>query len=252
MNEKAFQINPVENKKIVDQKKEEEPILEDKSEQLEEEIKGAKHFLGVVFETGETPEGREKHMTSRLEAYLDDERFNLDKENIILALKEACKLEDKEEFVNSVAEAMHPMIIAKMEHYREFEEIQRKGFIEAGGFTPVNEIISYGEGAPGWYHIHLAPAQTLSIGEQLRYLKDGMKKLAEMADNDESFNGLTATSWIVAKNPGIFERLGFEYKGDISQEKKERYFKHEERPVAEAIITKEQLIKKHLKKESNE
>jgi hypothetical protein len=66
-----------------------------------------------------------------------------------------------------------------------------------------------------------------------------------MAHDDPSIKGLTASSWIVAKNPGILELLGFTILGPIDEEMKKKHFSEETRPIDHAIISRDELLKKY-------
>ncbi|MBP9771857.1 MAG: hypothetical protein KBD16_02960 [Candidatus Pacebacteria bacterium] len=67
-----------------------------------------------------------------------------------------------------------------------------------------------------WLHIDYAKHRKIS--EKLHLLRDGFKKLAERLASDPLYQKvelLTGTSWIIAKNPKLLERLGFTIAEDV-------------------------------------
>lgn len=78
----------------------------------------------------------------------------------------------------------------------------------------LNEILFFnlGRNDPTKIKLHISPASTLSIKEKLSQFRGGLQKLAKLLREDPELAEVTsivARSWIVLKNPGIFERAGF-------------------------------------------
>jgi hypothetical protein len=112
------------------------------------------------------------------------------------------------------------------------------------GMKPLNEIMYYG-GRDDYIHIHLANARDL---KNLRALVlDGLQKLAEVIKNNEKVKTIEATSWIVAKNPGLMEKMGFEVEGEIDEEFRRRHFSDDKRKISKATIGREEFLKRYLK-----
>jgi hypothetical protein len=88
----------------------------------------------------------------------------------------------------------------------------------------------------------------MSIGEKLRLMRDGLRELARRLEQDASMKDvsqITATSWIVAAHPRILEGLGFTVDGPIDEEKRQRDFADETRPISKAHITREDFLKRY-------
>lgn len=78
--------------------------------------------------------------------------------------------------------------------------------------------------------LHVLPSSTLSRSNQLRSLREGLKKLADELKNNENLENIkivSAKSWIVEEHPGLMEKLGF----TIEAEKTDR-----------ATITRERFL----------
>jgi len=94
--------------------------------------------------------------------------------------------------------------------------------------------------------IHIAPKGDLNLGEVIKSIRTGFKKLAKQVKEDERIKEVQATSWIVASNPGLLERFGFTVEGIIDEKMKAEHFSDEKRPVAYAHISREELLKNIL------
>ncbi|GEM_PF-3917002 len=60
--------------------------------------------------------------------------------------------------------------------------------------------------------LHIKPSTTMSLGEQLKELRAGLKKLGQKLISDQRFakiKTITGTSWIMAKRPILAEQYGF-------------------------------------------
>ena len=89
--------------------------------------------------------------------------------------------------------------------------------------TSVSKVLGYGY-HDGKVHLHIAPASTMSPVEMLRDVKSGFKALAadlQAKDGLHDAEEITATSWIVAKNPRLLERFGFTVHGKIADDIKD-------------------------------
>ena len=153
----------------------------------------------------------------------------------------------EEEFVRHSTEALSPLRRLQQEHPREMEIATRKGFVRESKFLPLNELLSYGRDKD-LVHIHLAPARTLSIGELMSGVRDGLRKLAALVRQENGIQRIEATSWIVAAHPKLMERLGFTVTGPISESMQQEHFSTESRPVSNALMSREDFLYKYSPK----
>ena len=205
-------------------------------------------FLVDIFEYSSNSDLRFNEFEKRLQGFWDtvNDDGGLKKEFIDTVndnFRSCCLIGNKEEFIEKSFLALKPLVDWRKNNEALFEIKARKNFIENSGFIPLNEMLSYGRGKNN-VHIHVAPSKTFSIGTKFFLLKDGLRKLQEVVKNDESILNVTASSWIVAtkQGKGIMEKLGFTVEGEISEEDKEKFFDKEDRPVAEAFITREDFL----------
>lgn len=217
-----------------------------KKDPIEEKMN---QFFLSIFEGNETAEEKFTAFENRLQKFLvvrDDSILSQEEiDNLKNSLREACKIDDPEEFSKQCLFCLQPLIEWRKNHPKEFESIQRENFVAASEFIPINETLSYGEGKNS-LHIHIAPSETMSLSEKLSMLKDGFVKLAEIVRDKKNIQEVWAKSWIVAAKPGILEKLGFTVLGEISAEEKEQWFRDEKRAVFKAKISRDDLINKYL------
>ncbi len=74
---------------------------------------------------------------------------------------------------------------------------------------------------PDEISIHLKPASTLPLAEQLRGISEGFAELARLLEEDPNFKKATsifARSWMVKENPDLFRKLGFEILDESEQD----------------------------------
>ncbi|MFC1656585.1 hypothetical protein ACFL14_01285 [Patescibacteria group bacterium] len=110
-------------------------------------------------------------------------------------------------------------------------------------FTPLNELISYGQ-TDSNAHIHLIPGTKAEISRDL--YTDALHKLAEVIEQNPDIDTVSATSWIVARHPRLFEKQGFQI-DDISDEFKSQYFPNEQRDIKYASMSREDFLNRFLK-----
>lgn len=129
----------------------------------------------------------------------------------------------------------------------ELELRQREHFLSHGNLIPLSEALAFGtHGTTA--HIHLAPASSLGIAKLRADVDTGLRELARRLQEEpelQAIQTVEASSWIVAKNPRLIERLGFTVDGLISEEVRERYFHEESRPVASAHMSREDLLERY-------
>jgi hypothetical protein len=100
--------------------------------------------------------------------------------------------------------------------------------------------------------LHVAPGRDFEPVELLRELKSSLQGLAQKLVDDPKYANIetvTGTSWIIAKNPKLLERLGFKIEGPITSEERAAHFIDEEREIWTARISKQDLIEKYLAKD---
>ena len=154
--------------------------------------------------------------------------------------------EDIDALVESVNYVMND--VASKHITREaFEARQRKQFFLYNEFMPLSETLAFGV-SEGMAHIHLAPSSALGIAALRADVEAGLRELARRLRDDEEFTDVTSvkgTSWIVAKNPRLLERLGFTIDGPISEEIRAAHFAEESRPVAAAHMDRDDFLARY-------
>lgn len=156
--------------------------------------------------------------------------------------------DDTDALVDSVCHVMND--VASMYITREeLETRQREVFMSHGDFVPLSEALAFGV-SNGTAHIHLAPSSALGIAALRADVEAGLRELARRLKEDEDLKGveiIKGTSWIVAKNPRLMERLGFTIDGPISEEERATHFSEESRPVAAAHMDREDFLARYGK-----
>lgn len=209
-------------------------------------------FLAEIYTGQQEPQARLSAILERLGPFLTyKEDSGLDQsviEEIKQNITQYTQLSDQEEFINSSMICLEPLFRWQENDPTSFEARLRESFVIKEGFIPLNEMLSYGYGKD-YVHIHLAPSETLGVKEKFALLEDGFKKLAEILKSNPELKEVRATSWIVAANPELMEKkLGFNLKGEISPEEKNKYFRPEAEkniPVHKAIIGRDDFINKY-------
>lgn len=233
--------NPLNSAK---EKKEEGLVEKAPAEKEDKEIEGAKKRFEDIFDSHEDGAKRVEDILSIIRPIL--ESGLVDSEKIIQSLKQCSDIKNKEEFIAKTASALEPIADLRESNSIDLEKLKRKIFIEQTKFIKLNEILSYGKSGDS-IHIHLAPAKDISISEMMRFVKDGLEKLARTVETNKEIKTITATSWIVARYPGVMKRLGFTTKGKIDNKMRQKYFKYDKREIHGAVMTREEFLNKYLK-----
>lgn len=152
------------------------------------------------------------------------------------------QIEEKEEFCQSLFALLKQLVDWRESHLTEFENIRRRDFNEQGSFIELNQMLSYGVGGDD-IHLHVPPNVSTPNSEKLRLIREGLRKLATIVDQDPAIKIITATSWIVANHPDLLRKLHFTVEGEIDENTRNRFFASETRPVALATMSREDLIK---------
>jgi hypothetical protein len=224
------------------------------SHQESETYKRMKRGLDLICQQHENPDQRVSEIIKKLDIFfrhidkkvLPNEKINEIRENL-----QACALiSNKDEFVKLVIKAIKPAIDLKETHADKFEDVQAKIMNETGNFIELNRLVSYGKFSIGdnqsIVHLHHTPGETVKYKKS--FYIDAMKKLAKIVESDPEVQYITATSWIVGKNPGIFEKAGFKI-SDLSEEDLRTYHAGDDRKIKRATITRKEFLEKFLKKE---
>lgn len=79
----------------------------------------------------------------------------------------------------------------------------------------------------------------------LRKFVNGLNEFLKVVESNPSIQNVTASAPLLTdlKFQEFMKKYGFEIKGPIDEEKKQKYFSQEQREVVEAIATRDQLLK---------
>ena len=160
------------------------------------------------------------------------------------SLDECAKIGNKNEFVEAVIEIIKPFVELALE--------KPELFVPAEGrdreFIKINELLSYGVSASGnQIHIHIVPDEAIRNGFS-RLINEGLRELAKVVKENEQIKSINGTSWIIAKQPRILEKLGFTLDGEISEEVRAKHFPGEKMEIHEAHMSREDFLDKYLEK----
>lgn len=165
------------------------------------------------------------------------------------ALASSVSSEGPEKFAQSVIDAVRPLIDVRINHAKEFEDVQALEIMGAQEFTPVNERISYSVGAEE-IQLHLAPA--FEMKDQIEELyQDALEKLVDYVREHPEIKRIGGPSWLNAtKTYGAMkERLGFQLSEAWHKEDEtHRDSPSEEfrsRPKKNAYITREDFLERY-------
>jgi hypothetical protein len=219
---------------------------------IKEEMRGN---LGRLYDN------REKELNNRIDDFisklesLQKNGVAFDKEGIINGLRESADIKDREVFISHLIKILEPIIIIQATQPKVIEQVQRENTINGPDNLKLSEVLymSINGQNEKEAEIHLAPATELikqdGIGNFRKEVENGLKKLAEIIKTNDNIEKITATSWIVAKNPSLLERLGFTVIGEISKEEREQEnYRDEKRPIAKAFMKREDFLFKYSNK----
>lgn len=208
-----------------------------------EEYKKAKARLLEIFKNKSEHEIQE--MCSEIRRFAGI--INWDPEEAIRKIEESYNQENADVFVETSFEAVKKLIDHRIEHPEAFERARREGILQHHGNVKLSGLMYYNMDLEnGTAIIHVAPKGDMKLGEIIRAFREGMRELAKQVKEDEKIKEVQATSWIVAANPGLLEKAGFTVEGAIDENMKAEHFNDEERPVAWAHISREDLLQKYL------
>lgn len=222
---------------------EELPQQQKNAEIYEKEYERVKARLLDIF--------KNKDEQEIFELYSEIKRFTevvgWNSEVVINEIKKAFGQEDQALFMEKSFNAIKGLIDKKIENPEIFERARREGIMQHQGNIKLSELMYYNVDLEnGVAFIHIAPKGDLRLAEIIKSFREGMKKLAGYVKDDERIKEIQAISWIVASNPGLLEKAGFEVKGDITEEIRSKYFNDEDRSIAWAKMSREALLDKYL------
>ena len=196
------------------------------------------------------PNERTKAIIERIDPflqYMDRSVLSEDTvDEIKMKLQECGKIDDKSRFLDAVMVVLRPILNLREMHKKQFEDAQARAMNESGGFIEINRVLSYGKSGP-IIHFHAPAGET--VDNKLTLYRSGMKRLAEIVNEDPSVKEIIATSPLVAEHERLFSRAGFTLE-EVSEEFKEEHFPGEERDVKKAWISREDFLKRFLKEDS--
>lgn len=188
----------------------------------------------------------------RVGTYIDEVGvLDQDQKEEVLSAMDNYATSEREEFIKRLNLALQPIVKAQKENPKAAEMAQRKSFlrsrVDKTPFIPIEDtdgILAYGI---SWntIHLHLAPMRTLSPAEKLDFVKNTLpnafKKLAAIVKLDDKIKSVSATSYVVAAMPDLFQRYGFNIEA-LDEESRNNSWGAENRPVLKAKITRDGFL----------
>lgn len=162
------------------------------------------------------------------------------KAEIISQLEALREVTDREIFCQQAYEILEPLLKWREENLAKFENIRRKDFNEEGNFTEINKMLSYNIDG-NYIHLHIPPNVSTANSEKLYLIQEGLKALVPIVEANPEVKTITGTSWIVAAHPQILEKK-FHFTITFP-ENPDKDLDNANRPIAEAEISREDLIK---------
>ena len=177
----------------------------------------------------------------------------------VLAKMDGCVTANREEFVNKVSNVLQPIVEARdknPESRKSAEIAERNSFLNGSivdgtrteNFIPIegtDNILSYGIGRDS-IHLHLGPIRTLTPGEKMRFVKEtvpnAFKKIAQILelDKNKEIKFVSATSFIVAAKPELFQKYGFSVKA-MDIDSRNKHWEKETKPILTAVISRDEF-----------
>jgi len=226
---------------------EQDPSEQNKINKITEELKGQ---LEHAFDDKEELAKEIDDFILRLEIY-KKHGLVFNKEKIADDVRKSLDIQDQKTFIAHLLKALEPITILMATKPEVFEKIRRERILNDGHNIELSKVL-YMDMHNNNAFIHLPPSveyiKENGLKKFIKEIENGLIKLAEIIESNDSIKKIVATSWIVAKNPGLLERLGFTIIGPISEEVKRAHFSNEPRPVFEASMSREDFLIKYLKK----
>ncbi len=203
----------------------------------------AKKNIASLFETVE-PSKRRENILMRLSNYSWLTDMDLIQAGKVLEGVE--QIDDLDTFTETVLEAYAPVISRIEADPAGFQREQQDEALSDKN-ERLNDLLHYHLDEDKNMHLHVFPNMLTDRPEQLRLLREGLRLAAEQLKAVDEVGMVYATSWIVAKNPALLEKLGFTIEGEIDEAERRSLFSGEDRPIARASISREDFIRLHSK-----
>ena len=224
------------------------------AKKIAKELDLAKIKIGALFDERKNYEKRDSRWAVRkiLERFKKDLKNIFEEKKIrkIEVLLRGCRnITDREEFISRVSLLYLPLIQFKVKNPVEWQQNERNNMKG----ERLSEVLFYGtksikHGQEKTVYIHLAPSSTLGIKKIKESVDEGLKKLAEVINNDPEIKRIGAVSWILGKNPDLVkDMVGFKDSRIIGEDEKIKRHLDLTKPIGEAFITREEFLEKHLK-----
>ncbi len=218
------------------------PQIDPKAEAREAIYNRVRDSLADIFDSGG---GQERFAEIRRGIANSSEYLSNPIEQVLLELEKICQTSDKQEFIDKIFEILKPIADLKVDHPDKFEIVARQIFLEAHDIIPVNQLIAYSI-KDGILELHIPPNEATAMKDKLSLLREGLHKIAKIVKADEKIEKVSGvSSWIVAKNPKLLERLGFKVIDIPPDETGQLYQDEEQRDLRDASMTREDFLKKY-------
>lgn len=211
---------------------------------LEERL--GKSMARLFYETAD-PQARSEKIYKDIKPLLAVMQDQKVADCIRAEIEQTCAITDQETFVATLIAKLRPFLQEYLQAPVHFEEVAREHWRRENNFTSLSKNLVY-EKSEDIVRLHLASSRSMDPAEQLRSVREGLSKLAEVVSKDESITTVEATAWIVAARPGLLEKLGFSVEAhNLGSEELREHFPDENRPVRRATMTREVLLERYLK-----
>jgi len=194
----------------------ENPTIESLSEQfkaqrkdkLQERDEKTRSDLKDLFDRYETGAQRVEAIRKRLKSFariLSEEQ----KEYLHNSLEDVAGITDENEFVEKMLPVAKYYLDIQAGKLEQFEAIERQQmYDEHPTYRELNQLFAY-ELEDDEIHLHVPANKGTTIKDKLRLIDDGLKRLAEIVNDNTRIKQVVGRSWIVGENPKLLERLGF-------------------------------------------
>jgi hypothetical protein len=211
-------------------------------EQEPTEYTEAKAYLRGLF--GEKDEKKVEQLFVEVRFFAS--HLHMDADSLVERLRSGFQIQNPDEFVRVLFLDLKEFIDEKKNHPEVFEKIRHEYRLQRGENIKLSDLMYYEfDFQDGVATVHVGEKGSMGLGEVLKSFREGMKELVRRVREDERIKEIQATSWIVATNPGLLEKIGFTVHGLISEKMRKEDFTDETRPVAWASITREKLLEKY-------
>jgi len=224
--------------------------IEQQSIKINNFRKEMKEKYGEMFDDRISLPERIEAFNSQLDIY-EKEGLVFNKKQIIEGLKECLKIDDREEFVARMLKILDPLMLLKFTKPGIFEKIERNVELNAPDVLRLSEVLS-AELEDKAISIHLDTAEEWikekGFGNFKKDIDIGLRKLAEIIKSNDQIKEVWATSWIVAKNPALVEKLGFTFVERIPDEYNDAVFldkRGNKMPFAKASMTRKDFLDRY-------